>query len=231
MTTTGSPDGGTPGGDTPSVIVIDDHEIVGLGVRAAFESQGLPTTVTWCRSVADLVVPDPPAVVALDLRLDDGSTPGGNLAVLEGLGLPVVIHTSADDPFLLRQAIAAGAMAIVRKSAPPSDLVDAVLAAASGRACPGLDWAAALDTDEDFVTAHLSPLEAQVLAHYATGEKSDAVARVLGMSPNSVNTYVARIREKYREAGRPASSRIDLFRRAAEDGLVSYYEEPPGGRP
>lgn len=215
-----------PGAPAPVVAVIDDHQIVGLGVKAAFESQGTPADVTWYRSVADIPAVPPPDVVVLDLRLDDGSTPADNLAVLEGRNLPVVIHTSADDPFLLRQAIASGAMAIVRKSAPPVELVDAVLAAARGSASPGLDWAAALDTDNDFVSTQLSLVEADVLAHYATGEKSEAVARLLDLSPHSVNTYVARIREKYRKAGRPANSRVDLFRRAAEDGLISYYADP-----
>ena len=49
------------------------------------------------------------------------------------------------------------------------------------------------------------------------------MARILNLSKNTVNTYVARIRDKYRTAGRPADTRVDLFRRAAEDGLVSYY--------
>lgn len=223
-----STDSGNPHPDQPPqlVLVVDDHEIVGLGVRAAFESRGEPAEVEWYRSVADIPAPTPAGVAVLDLRLDDGSTPAANLRTLEARGLPVVIHTSADDPYLLRQAIASGAMAVVRKSAPPSELVDAVLAAARGEASPGLDWASALDTDGSFVSAHLSPVEADVLAHYATGEKSEAVARTLDLSPHSVNTYVARIREKYRRAGRPAASRVDLFRRAAEDGLISYYDDP-----
>ena len=106
----------------------------------------------------------------------------------------------------------------------PDDLVEAVLAAAEGVTFPTPDWAAALDADEDFVAEHLSDLEAHILAHYASGESSASVARALSVSKNTVNTYIARIRDKYRESGRPAESRVDLFRRAAEDGLVSYYD-------
>jgi len=57
-----------------------------------------------------------------------------------------------------------------------------------------------------------------------SGASSSSVARALSVSKNTVNTYIARIRDKYRESGRPAESRVDLFRRAAEDGLVSYYD-------
>lgn len=108
---------------------------------------------------------------------------------------------------------------------PPKELVDAVAAAFEGVPTATLDWAAAVDADDDFVVQHLTPTEARVLACYANGAKSERVGRMLGLSANTVNTYVARIRDKYRAAGRPADNRVDLFRRAAEDGLVSYWEQ------
>ena len=54
------------------------------------------------------------------------------------------------------------------------------------------------------------------------GAKSVTVARELGCTVPTVNTCMARIREKYRKVGRPADTRVDLFLRAAEDGLVGY---------
>ena len=205
------------------IVVIDDHRVVGLGVKAAFEAQCADASISWYPTV-----PDAPwehgQVAVLDLRLADGSAPDENIADINGRGVPVVVYTSGDDPYLVRRAIAGGALSIVRKSAPPEDLVEAVLAAADGATCPTPDWAAALDADEDFVASHLSDLEARILAHYASGERSGSVARALNVSKNTVNTYIARIRDKYRESGRPAESRVDLFRRAAEDGLLSYFD-------
>lgn len=205
------------------IVVIDDHRVVGLGVKAAFEAQCADASISWYPTV-----PDAPwehgQVAVLDLRLADGSAPDENIADINGRGVPVVVYTSGDDPYLVRRAIAGGALSIVRKSAPPEDLVEAVLAASDGATCPTPDWAAALDADEDFVASRLSDLEARILAHYASGERSGSVARALNVSKNTVNTYIARIREKYRESGRPAESRVDLFRRAAEDGLLSYFD-------
>ena len=205
------------------IVVIDDHRVVGLGVKAAFEAQCAAASISWYPTV-----PDAPwehgQVAVLDLRLADGSAPDENIADINGRGVPVVVYTSGDDPYLVRRAIAGGALSIVRKSAPPEDLVEAVLAASDGATCPTPDWAAALDADEDFVASRLSDLEARILAHYASGERSGSVARALNVSKNTVNTYIARIREKYRESGRPAESRVDLFRRAAEDGLLSYFD-------
>ena len=205
------------------IVVIDDHRVVGLGVKAAFEAQCADASISWYPTV-----PDAPwehgQVAVLDLRLADGSAPDENIADINGRGVPVVVYTSGDDPYLVRRAIAGGALSIARKSAPPEDLVEAVLAASDGATCPTPDWAAALDADEDFVASRLSDLEARILAHYASGERSGSVARALNVSKNTVNTYIARIREKYRESGRPAESRVDLFRRAAEDGLLSYFD-------
>ncbi len=207
-----------------SVVVVDDHEIVGLGLKKALEDRDPRYSVVSCPTIDAIEMPPPPVVVVLDLRLGDGSTPTSNLAVARSADVPVVVYTSGDNPVLVREAIAAGALSIVRKSAPLDELVAALDAAAEGRTSVGLDWAAALDADEDFVSRHLSPTEARVLAHYASGETSDVVARELMMSKNTINTYVSRIRDKYRAAGRQADSRVDLFKRAAEDGLVSYFD-------
>ena len=211
------------GDTTIEVIVIDDHRVVGLGVTAAFENRGVDASISWAPTVRDAKRLRG-QVAILDLRLADGSDPDRNIADLNGRAIPVVVYTSGDDPYLVRRAIAGGALSIIRKTAPPDDLVEAVLAAADGVTFPTPDWAAALDADEDFVADHLSDLEARILTHYASGESSACVARSLSVSKNTVNTYIARIRDKYREAGRHADSRVDLFRRAAEDGLVSYFE-------
>ena len=206
-----------------SIIVVDDHDIIAKGCRLVFEDAGMPWSVCWYASLRDVEWPDGRVLVILDLRLEDGSTPTQNLREIERRGLPVIAYTSAESPILVREAIAGGVLAIVRKSGPSSDLVLAIQDALNGKPRAGLDWAAALDADEDFVVDYLAPIEADLLAHYAEGEKSETVARILNLSKNTVNTYVARIRDKYRAAGRPADTRVDLFRRAAEDGLVSYY--------
>lgn len=209
--------------NSAQIVVIDDHRVVGLGVKAAFDNRGVDASISWAPTVRDAKRLRG-QVAILDLRLADGSDPERNIADLTGRAIPVVVYTSGDDPYLVRRAIAGGALSIIRKSAPPDDLVEAVLAAADGVTFPTPDWAAALDADEDFVADHLSDLEARILTHYASGESSACVARSLSVSKNTVNTYIARIRDKYREAGRHADSRVDLFRRAAEDGLVSYFE-------
>ncbi|WP_215522555.1 helix-turn-helix transcriptional regulator [Varibaculum prostatecancerukia] len=74
----------------------------------------------------------------------------------------------------------------------------------------------------------LSPNELRVLELYGfRGLPAKTVARQLGLTTNTVNTYVQRIRRAYAAQGRPASSRLDLYHRFKEDfPEYSENEEP-----
>ena len=64
----------------------------------------------------------------------------------------------------------------------------------------------------------LSPNELRVLELYGyQGLPAKTVARQLGLTTNTVNTYVQRIRRAYAAQGRPASSRLELYHRFKED--------------
>ena len=45
-----------------------------------------------------------------------------------------------------------------------------------------------------------------------------SVACRLGVSPDTAKQYIDRVRLKYRKAGREATTKVDLYRRAVEDG-------------
>jgi DNA-binding NarL/FixJ family response regulator len=83
-----------------------------------------------------------------------------------------------------------------------------------------MDWAAAIDSDGDFTEVNLSPRQREVLYHYASGEPAARVAKLTGLTEDTVNAYLARIRQKYAEAGRPARTKTDLYKRALEDGWL-----------
>ena len=194
------------------ILVIDDHSIIAQDCQYQFTQAGLPWTVQWVPSLhtaEGLPVPElgavdgrpVPDLAILELRLEDGSTPTDNVRELNELSVPVIIYTSGDERVLVREAIAAGVLAIVRKSAPDGELIDAATAALDGIPSAGLDWASTLDTDGDFVTEHLTPSEVRILSLYAMGAKPVTVARELGCTVPTVNTCMARIREKYRKAG------------------------------
>lgn len=209
-----------------SIVVIDDHEMIAQGCQNEFARAGLAWTVSWFRSLRDVEWPAGRTLAILDLRLNDGTRPAEVIRELERRSVPVVVYTSGEAPDLIREATATEAvMAIINKTAPAQELIDAIKAALEGRPSASLDWARALEEDENFVGQHLSEREAQVITLYANGMQASTVARALGLSVNSVNQYVARIKDKYRAAGRlTTSSRVALFKEVARDGLISYYE-------
>lgn len=50
---------------------------------------------------------------------------------------------------------------------------------------------------------------------------SNRVASKTGLARSTVKEYIDRVRAKYAAADRPAPTKIDLYRRAVEDGILS----------
>ena len=55
---------------------------------------------------------------------------------------------------------------------------------------------------------------------YAQGLSTVEVAHRMDVGYETAKTYLRRVREKYARAGRPASRKSELIRRAAEDGFL-----------
>ena len=66
--------------------------------------------------------------------------------------------------------------------------------------------------------------EVQVLVEWFQSESKAKVAKSLGISERTVNTYLDRVRIKYANVGRPASTKAKLVARAVQDGLISLDE-------
>ena len=204
-----------------TVALVDDHEVVQLGLRAALASEP-DIDLVWAGATVTewLSCGIRPDLLLLDLRLADGSSPQANVEAVVAEGIPVLAFTAAENPFHIRQAARAGVSGVLRKSEPAEVIVSAIRQAAAGGTVPGLDWAAALDSDPQLSQVGLSPRQQEVLALYASGADAATVARVLGIQPGTVPDYVSRIRYKYADAGRPARSKMDLYKRAIEDGYL-----------
>ena len=209
-----------------TVALIDDHESVRLGLEAAcardgqtvvFSGSTVVSYLEW-RSASGAAPAD---VVVLDLTLGDGTTVTENVTSLVNDGASVVIHSVADRPAAVREALAAGAAGVVSKSSALDDVLDAIRTVAQGEALNNVEWASAVDGDRAFADAQLSTREREVLRLYATGLPLKAVAERLGVAYSTAKENITRIRVKYVEVGRPAPTKVDLLRRAMEDGIVA----------
>lgn len=67
----------------------------------------------------------------------------------------------------------------------------------------------------------LSAREVEILSTWLVCDTKVEVADKLFVTVATVRTHLARIRSKYREAGRPAGTKIALLIRAVEDGYCT----------
>ncbi|MDN3495361.1 response regulator [Planococcus sp. APC 4015] len=219
------------------VALIDDHESVRLGLEAAcaraetkdvvFSGSSVTEYLTW-RSATRAAPAD---VVVLDLTLGDGTTVTENVQNLIRDGSSVIIHSVADRPAAVREALAAGAAGVVSKSSRIDDVIAAIYTVARGEPLNNVEWASAVEGDRAFADAQLSARERDVLRLYAAGLPLKVVADRLGVAYSTAKENITRVRIKYVEVGRPAPTKVDLLRRAMEDGILADAAEAPPAAP
>lgn len=207
--------------------VVDDHEAIRVGVIGAAgrdaASADQPIRVTKDAATVDALIGAGQGVcqvVALDLSLGDGSSPGMNVHRLRSHGCKVVIYSLADDPEALRDALSAGAAGYVRKAEPTSKLLEMVRDVHSGRPVICREFAAVLDDDQDFMRNALTEKEREAIGLYASGLSIDATAIRMGCTSSTAKTYVDRAKAKWQAQNRPATQKVHLFINAIKDGIL-----------
>lgn len=131
-----SPEETAVGTHRTKLLLVDDHEVVRIGLRQLFDSQ--PDMIT-CGEAATLeeaqsaIAMLQPHVVILDLTLESES----GLDLLRWLehedhGTRVLVLSMYDESLYSDDAVALGARGYVMKDAPPADLLRAVRLVAGG---------------------------------------------------------------------------------------------------
>jgi two-component system nitrate/nitrite response regulator NarL len=211
--------------DTVSVLVVDDHPIVLDGVRLLVDSTSWITLAGYARTgreaitVAEQTQPD---VVLLDLRLPDMLGPEVIHGILRGApDAKVVLFTAYADHAAVEPALAAGARAVVLKDADRADLVGVVRRVAAGETIPataggGTDAGAAnQQLARKLRQWALTRREYDILRRISMGETNPEIAEALGLTRNTVKTYVQSALNKL-----GARNRIEALNRLHEGGLL-----------
>jgi two-component system nitrate/nitrite response regulator NarL len=157
-------------------------------------------------------------VVLLDAALRAEPDPAGNVRRLIDAGHRVLMIDGSAAPISAARALATGADGYLTRDHDLAALTDTLRAiAAGGRACsPGAGVAAA-EPDGHPIRPPLSGREHAVLMAYASGRTLDSTARHLGISVETARTYLKRVKAKYRQAGLPAYTKVDLAERVRAD--------------
>ena len=205
------------------VAIVDDHEAVRLGFAGMCASNDLEL-VGEAATVRDLISKINGLqcqVVVMDLSLADGSLVAENVSQLVSSGSAVLVYSIADKANLMRVALRAGAVAIVPKSRPMAYLAEIIKLAADGAIINNPETSAMIDADANFKDANLSAREREVLSFYSSGMSLKQVASQLDIKQSSAKEHIDRVRLKYARLGREAGTKVDLYRLAIEDGLIS----------
>lgn len=206
--------------------IVDDHQVLLDGLTAWIRARTDDVrVVVTCTTWPQLLAADayPVDVVLLDLDLGDALPAAVKIATLRMSGVATVVVGTRADPAMVRECISAGALGFVPKCEDATVLLDAVRTAARGETYLSATVAAALLADDGRADAapKLSEQERRVLVLYASGLPMKSVARRLDVGYETAKSYLGRVRDKYALCGREARSKIDLRRRAVEDGLIS----------
>jgi two-component system NarL family response regulator len=202
------------GPETLRCLIIDDHPVVRQGIRALLEREIESVVVTDAPTPGEAFGADEsPHVVIVDPR-GAGAEVGTLVAELNReLGSAIVVFTSNGGARLLSEALKAGVKGYVRKDSPPEDLVRAIRAARSGDfyVDPALSSTIVLEEGERTLTAR----QREILQMLADGMQTEAVARRLGLSTETVRTHTKRILAKLH-----ADTRTQAVAIAIRNGLI-----------
>jgi two-component system, NarL family, response regulator DevR len=212
------------------ILLVDDHEVVRVGIRALIDRHpdmevvAEASTVREAISQAEQLVPD---VVVLDIRL-----PGGNgLEACRQIKARrpetrVIILTSFPDDEVLFDAIAAGADGYVLKQIGSDDLIHALECVGQGQNLldPSLTdrlfakVREARRQERAHAFADLTAQEMHILALIAEGQTNREIGSQVQLSEKTVRNYVSIILGKLNLASR-AQAAAYAARHRIEDYL------------
>jgi two-component system, NarL family, response regulator DevR len=211
---------------TTRIVLVDDHEIVRLGLITLLEDQPGLQVVGEAGNAADaiqVVATLRPDVVLMDIRMPgDGGIEATRQITARFPEIKVVMLTSFADDELVMRAISAGAVGYVLKQVGNEELLRAIAAAARGEALLDAVTTAHLlsrvrekerQTESD-AFRDLSDQELAVLGGVARGKSNAEIGVELHLSEKTVRNYLSTVLEKLH-----LTNRVELAVYAVEHHL------------
>jgi two-component system response regulator DevR len=215
-------------GDPVRIMIVDDHEVVRLGLsnllarRPGWQVVAEAGTVADSIRLADEYEPD---VIVMDIRLSDGSGIDACREIVKTHPqIKVIMLTSFAEDDLLFDAISAGAVGYVLKQVGNDDLVRAIETVARGDAL--LDPSVTSQVlaklrnatrSEAFIS--LTDQELRVLSLITEGKTNKEIAASLYLGEGTVRNYVSNILDKL-----SLSNRAEATAYAVRHNLDDYLQ-------
>jgi len=213
------------------IVLVDDHEVVRLGLKAlldrhpSFEVVGEAGSAREAIEKVELLRPD---VVVMDIRLPGASGIEACEEIVQSFPeTRVIMLTSYVEDEMLFSAIRAGASGYILKQIGGEDLIRALEAIGRGEAL--LDPAVtqrvfqevrkAVREEEASAFLHLSQQEKHVLQLVSEGRTNREIAKSLFLGEGTVRNYVSSILSKLN-----VNNRAEAAAYAVEHNLKDYVQ-------
>ncbi|MCH9666559.1 MAG: response regulator transcription factor [Actinomycetia bacterium] len=208
-----------------TVMVVDDHPIWRDAVARDLADDGFDVVATadGVASAKRRAAVVQPAVVVMDMRLADGDGAQATAEVLQvSPDSRILVLSASDEHDDVLEAVKAGALGYLVKSASKQELAEAVRATAQGRAVftPGLaglvlgEYRRIARNSVGPAEPALTERETEVLRHVAKGLTAKQIASRLSLSHRTVENHVQATFRKLQ-----IGNRVELARYAIEHGL------------
>ncbi len=215
------------------ILIVDDHEVVRLGLRALLDRHPDFEVVGEASTADEAVIKTldrRPDVVVMDIRLPGGSGIGAcEQIVAQAPECKVVMLTSYAEDEMLFNAIRVGASGYVLKQIGGAELIRVIETIGRGESLldPALTSRVFAEVRRAAVAAEaaafseLTPQELHVLSGIASGKTNREIAEILHLSPGTVRNYVSNILSKLSVANRAEAAAY-----AVENHLSAFIDKP-----
>lgn len=222
-----------------TVLLVDDHEVVRVGIRTLLDEQPGIRVVGEAGNVQDAVAEAArlaPDVILMDIRLPDGNGVEACRTIRSAQpNCRVVMLTAYADDDALMTSVMAGACGYLLKQTRGHELIRAIEEAAAGRSL--LDPAAAGRLLWHFrelgrrreEMERLTGQERKVLELIAEGKTNREIGETLALAEKTVKNYVSSILSKLQLKRRTEAAVYAAQRRSRVGGILPGDE--PGSRP
>lgn len=199
-----------PASNVVRLLLVDDHEVVRVGLRTLLTQHDHVTIVGEATTVAEAIdgaARLKPDVILMDVRLPDGSGVDACREILAANpAIRVIFLTSYADDDSVLAAVLAGAHGYVLKEIDSAALLRAVHTVANGQSIldpqvteRALSWIRGLGGNPGLPgTDPLSGQEERILALVAEGHTNKEIGTALNLSDKTVKNYLASVFQKLR---------------------------------